>query len=151
MFRHFRHTCTSAHHQFPTSRFHFEPVGFDNKEIKSNIPRRTSSGRMPIAIRPTLRQSVVVAASQDIGQKTYVDIVQLVHSKSRYVHRSFRSATRRIGSYPSACFDDPGCQDMMVSKGRGMPGRPEECEDGGALEHGYQDICQFIDQCENFT
>ena len=85
---------------------------------------------MPTAIRPALRQS------QDIGQKMCVDIVQLVHSKSRYVHRSFWSATRRIGSYRLCALMTQGGHEndeMTVSKGWGMPGRPEDAKMGMLL------------------
>ena len=67
-FRHFRHTCASVCHQFSTSSTFSTLSTLDSTPMKSNISRRTSSGRMSMVIGPTLCQSVVVAL-QDFEEK----------------------------------------------------------------------------------
>jgi hypothetical protein len=138
-FRHFRHTCTSVCHQFSALDL------LDLTTRKSNISRRTSSGRMSIVIRPTWRQSVVQLL-QDFGpKKTYVDFVLFVGSESRDVC-SFRTATRSLASYHLFALMTQD-REMTVSRGWGMLGR---LRGGDAFEHGYLRHLSIIGQYENF-
>jgi hypothetical protein len=94
-----------------------------------------------------MRQLVVVVL-QDFGQKkTYVEFVLFVCSKSRNVHRSFRSATLSLASYDLSALITQGGYEMTVRQGRGMLGRTG---DGGAFEHGYLRHLSNIGQCEKY-
>ena len=137
-FRHLRHTCTSVHHLFSSSTTR-----------KSNISRRTSSGRMSIVTQAN--DCTPLGCCCRIGQrKTYVDSVQFVCSKSRNLHRYFLSANRSLESYRLSALVIQGGHETMVSRGpRAGYGSLGGSEDGDALEHGYLRHLSVIIQREN--
>jgi hypothetical protein len=82
---------------------------------------------------------------QDFGQKKRTTISSCSFVPSPDVHRSFWSATRSLASYHVFVLMTQG-HDMMVSRGRGMLGRPEG---GDAFEHGYLRHLSIVVQGEN--
>ena len=118
-FRYFRHTCTSVRHQFSAS----DPL--DSATRKSNISRRTSSGRMSIVVRSTIEPiscCCSILGRKKEKKKKYVYFVLVVCSETRNVLRSLQFVTQSRASYLPAALLTQGSHEMMVSRGLGMLG-----------------------------
>ena len=85
--RHLWHTCDNACHG------HIPSYRSNSRRLKSNIYRRTSSGRTSIVKRPTLHQPVIVVVTIS-GSGTYVNLVPRLNSSCHYTFLS-------LGGLPS--------------------------------------------------